>query len=289
MIADAPTGPTIDHASYLGASDIGVIVDVSHMARDASDVWGEKKGYLHFEGDTATEIGNAVERPILAVWAAARDYELHFPGTMLHPVEKWAGATPDMIVQPRTAGEFKMVGGQMARAWGPEHLGEDGVPDATVCQLHWQVWILRANGIPIDNGVIVACFGTEIRTYEIEINDNLIDALVDEGREWWETYVVADVRPEGRAGRELVAAIHPANVRKELDEMTEKVRGLCLAYDEARTREKTGDQAMDAIGAILCELIGKGSGFEDKTAKVTWKADKNKNRSLRVVIRKQKE
>ncbi len=285
MTDPIPTGPTIDHSTYLGASDIGCVVGENHMSRDASDVWGDKMGHLHFEGTEATDIGNVVERPILAVWAARRGCELSFPGTMLHPDEKWAGATPDMIVGAHTAGEFKMVGGQMAYAWGPAHLGAEGVPAVTVCQVHWQTWILRANGYDIQDGVVVACFGTETRTYEIDIQDDLIDALVEQGREWWQYHVVGDVRPEGRAGRKLVAAIHPANVRASLDPMTTEVLALAVDYAKARSDEKYAKEEKENLYPKLCELVGDGSGFEGDGVKVTWKANRSGTRSLNVKIK----
>ncbi len=287
MSEPVPTGPTLDHASYLGASDIGCVVDENHMARDQSDVYGEKKGWLHFEGTTETELGNAFERPMLQVWADALGVELTFPGTMLHPAEQWAGATPDgVLVVMEAVVEAKVVGYQMRSHWGPAVLDADGVPNAVIIQVHWQAWILRANGITITTGIVVACFGTELRTYEFPIDDQLIDFLVDEGRAWWLYHIVGDVQPEGRAGRAIVAAIHPANVRPELDEPTDEVIDLALEYDGARSEESTAKKAKEAIGVKLCGLIGDGTGFYGDGIKATWKAKANGNRSISVTIKK---
>ncbi len=282
-----PTGPTIDHASYLGASDIGVVVDEGYLARDTSDVWGEKKGLLHFEGNTQTELGNAFERPMLEVWAAAADVDVTFPGTMLHPDEQWAGATPDGVVAADEAVvEAKIVGFQMRGHWGPDALDVEGVPAAVVIQVHWQAWILRANGTPISTGIVVACFGTELRTYEFPIDDELIDYLVGEGRDWWVYHVEGDVCPEGRAVRDILWAIHPANVFDVLDEPTEKVVELVLAYDGARADEKAAKKRKEAIGDDLCAVIGDGLGFYGDGIKTTWKTGASGKRSLRVDVKK---
>ena len=282
-----PTGPTIDHASYLGASDIGCVVDENHMARDASDVWGEKKGHLHFEGTVETELGNVFERPMLKVWADEMDLDVTFPGSMLHPVEQWAGATPDgVVVLHEAAVEAKIVGFQMRVHWGPEALGAEGVPAAVVIQVHWQAWVLRANGIAITTGLVVACFGTELRTYQFPIDDDLIDYLVDEGRAWWRHFVEGNVQPEGRAGKVLVAAIHPANVRPELDAPTEEVVELAMAYDTARAEEKAAKLFKDAAGVKLCSIIGDGSGFYGEGIKATWKANRGGKRSISVTVKK---
>lgn len=282
-----PTGPTLDHAIYLGASDIGVVVDENHMARDASDVWAEKKGYIHFEGTTETELGNAFERPMLQVWAAAMRVEVTFPGTMLHPDEQWAGATPDgVVVAEEAVVEAKIVGFQMRHHWGPEVLDAEGVPASVVIQVHWQAWVLRANGVPITTGIVVACFGTEIRTYEFPIDDSLVDYLVDEGRAWWRYFVEGNREPEGRAGRAIVLAIHPANLRDDLDAPTEEVVGLAVSYDSARSEESAAKRLKEDVGVQLCRIIGEGLGFYGDGIKVTWKANRGGKRSIRVTVKK---
>lgn len=282
-----PTGPTLDHATYLGASDIGCVVGENHLSRDASDVWGEKMGHLHFEGNVATELGNAFERPMLKVWAADAGVEVAFPGTMLHPDEQWAGATADgNIVADEAVVEAKIVGFQMKFHWGPEVLDVEGVPASVVIQVHWQAWVLRANGIPITTGIVVACFGTEIRTYEFPIDDDLIDYLVEEGRAWWHHFVEGNVEPEGRAGRAIVLAIHPANVREILEAPTEEIVDLALAYDDARADEKEAKRAKEDIGVKICRIIGDGLGFYGDGIKTTWKANRGGKRSLRVDVKK---
>ena len=59
-----PTGPTVNHSSYIGASDIGAIAGQSAF-KTALDVFAEKRGVTHFEGNEFTEMGNAFERPAL--------------------------------------------------------------------------------------------------------------------------------------------------------------------------------------------------------------------------------
>lgn len=277
------SAPTIDHGSYLGASDIGVIAGENHMARDESDVWGEKMGLLTFKPTLETDIGQAVERPIMELWAKRNGVTLEYPGTLIHPVEKWAGATVDAwIVEWQEPAEFKFIGAQMFNHWGPAHLGGAGAPSAVVCQNHWQAWLLDAHGYTPKRGRIILCMGTELREYVVDLDSALTGVLVDEGRAWWHRHVIGNVRPDGRRGRDLVNAIHPANVRKELDPMTDRVRGLAEAYLHAKDREKEATAAISGIGPMLCDIVADGSGYEGDGLKVTWKADKNGTRSLLV-------
>lgn len=286
--AQAPAGPTLDHASYLGASDIGVVVGEGYLATDESDVWGEKMGHLSFKPTIETELGKVCERPIMELWADRNGVTLEYPGTMLHPRHSWAGATVDAwIPEMRAAAEFKFIGNQMRWHWGPGHLGLDGAPPGVVCQNHWQGWILRAHGYPVERGLIIGCLGTELREYTGPLDDDVMDELAEAGRDWWIKHVVGNVRPEGRRGRELVNAIHPANVRKHLEPMTPEVGGLAAAYLHAKEQEKRAKGAIDGIGTMLCDLVGGGSGYEGNGFKVTWKADKNGTRSLLVTRKKE--
>jgi len=288
-VTKAPTGPTIDHANYLGASDIGVIVGEGYLARDESDVWGEKMGYLPFVPTIETELGSTVERPIMELWARRKGVTLEYPGTLLHPEHKWAGATPDAwIVEWRRSLEFKYVGGPMFQHWGPAHMGAEGAPPGVVCQNVWQTWIMTANGYPAEGGLIIGCIGTELREYEVPLDPDLTEELQSAGREWWIKHVINGVRAEGRRGRDLVNAIHPANVRDTLEPMTPRIQGLAEAYLHAKAQAKLAEGAIDGIGVMLCDLVGSGAGFEGNGFKVTWKANKNGHRSLLVTRKKGK-
>ncbi|MGW8286194.1 MAG: YqaJ viral recombinase family protein [Candidatus Deferrimicrobiaceae bacterium] len=285
----APPGPTIDHASYLGASDIGPIVGEGYLARDESDIWGEKMGHLAFESTIETELGNTVERPIMELWAKRNGVTIEYPGTLLHPIHKWAGATADAwIPELRLVVEFKYVGGPMFKHWGPAHLDAAGAPPGVVCQNVWQTWILTANGYPAEGGLIIGCLGTELREYQVPLDDELSEDLQRAGREWWIRHVVNNVRPEGRRGLDLVNAIHPANVRDGLEPMTPRIQGLAEAYLHAKEQAKLADGAINGIGVLLRDLVGSGSGFEGNGYKVTWKADRRGQRSLLVTQKKGK-
>lgn len=268
-ISAAP-GPTVDHGAYLGASDIGVIAGESEFARDALDVWAEKKGLLRFEGTDATELGNAFERPMLQAYARRRNVQLTFPGTLIHPRFSWAGATPDAIEDGAVDIDGKVVGYQMRRHWGEEQDGPDGIPPSVLCQVHWQSWLIEAHGLRVDRAKVVACFGTELRVYTVPLDRQLLEALIQIGHEWWQRYIVGTDVPAGRNKRTVLEAQHPAPTERALVYPTDEARDLVHEYVDARAAAKAAKERQDAIGDRICELIGDGSGFADTRIKASW-------------------
>jgi len=269
-------GPTVDHASYLGASDIAAIAEENPF-RTGLDVWGEKTKGIKTESNIRMEIGNAFERPALDVYARLTGVVLDFPGTLIHPTVPYFGATPDAIANGRKCVECKIVGVNMMKFWGEPEDGPDGVPSYVTCQLHWQSWIARLlNLAPCRTGDIVAVFGTEPRIYEVPIDESLIDGLAEIGRDFWEKYVVSGIMPtiEGNNARDIIAAIHPRNLKTELDPMTDDVRELSIAYNDIRDTITNLQKERDMIAARLTAAIGDRAGYEGAGIKATWKSPK---------------
>jgi len=271
-----PTGPTVaDHNSYLGASDIGAVAGLGSY-KTALDVYAEKRGVTHFEGNEFTEMGNAFERPALELYARRQGVVLSYPGTLVHSNFPWAGATPDAIADGKMVAECKIVGRHASRRWGDPEDGPDGVPPEVLCQVHWQTWIARDNKVLKDNGQpahVVAVMGTDMPVYEVPIEDDMIEGLVEIGRDFWERCVVGGEMPvvEGDHASDILAAIHPRHVRDMLLPMTSEVEKLAREYDEARSTQKEADAHQKQLGAQLKALIGEEAGFQGNGVKATWK------------------
>lgn len=274
MEAQMPVGPTVSHSEYLGASDIGAVAGQSNFLT-ALDVFAEKRGITNFEGNEFTEVGSAYERPTLELYARRNGLELEYPGTLVHPKEGWAAATPDAIANKLHVSECKIVGIQMLKFWGEPEDREDGIPADVLCQVHWQSWIVReVLGIPCELAHVVAGQGTHIKVYEVAIEDDLIEGLVEIGREFWEKHVIGGEMPEvtGEHASDILAAIHPRHKRDKLLPMTAEVERLAREYDEARAYATEAEAAQKEIGAKLKALVGDEAGYQGNGVKCSWKA-----------------
>ncbi len=275
-----PTGPTIDHSSYIGASDIGALAGQSPY-RTALDVWAAKTGKAPgFAGNIHTEIGNAFERPALEIYSKIRPADLKFPGTLIHPEKPWAGATPDAIANDRLVVECKIVGWNTARQWGGTEEGADGVPAAVLCQVHWQSWIARSLNIaPCEMAEVAAVHGTKMQIYEIPINESFVSDLVEIGEMFWNDNVIKNKMPmiEGDSANDIIAAIHPKHLKEDLLPMTDGIRTLALKYEGARAVEKEATEFKETLGAQLKAMIGDNAGYIDEDGfKATWKTSKGR-------------
>jgi hypothetical protein len=102
MIANAaPSGPTQDHASYLGGSDVAAIVGIDPF-RTPLDVWGAKTRRIVTVASEAMHSGNDHEESIVRTYRRRCEGELDSlmypgPGTLRSRVEPWRAATPDAL------------------------------------------------------------------------------------------------------------------------------------------------------------------------------------------------
>lgn len=272
------TGPTVDHATYVGGSDIAAIVGLSPYAT-ALDVWAEKTRRAKFEGNRRTRAGQVLEPGILALYAEEQSVDLWFPDTMV--TSDHTGCTPDAVSSAGYDVQVKLVGIQQAERWGESSEGEDGVPPEVLAQIHYEAWhIAELHGVRDVRGHVVAQIGTDQRVYDIGIDRDFADVLVDAGRRFWRDHVVTDRMPIVREGdKATLGRIYPKN-----SSVVTSISGeaLALAYRHAELKEEIdrAESECDVVDAKLCALIGEQSGFVGVAAgvKVTWNQQRGKVR-----------
>lgn len=278
------TGPTIEHKSYLGASDIGAVAGVNPF-RTALDVWAAKKQDIKISSNIAMEIGNAFERPSLDIYSKLKNAKLNYPGTLLHPKFQWAGATPDAIANDRLVVEVKIVGWPSAKFWGDPDDGPEGIPDAINCQVHWQSWIVAACfGHLCEVADVVCVQGTKMAIYEVPIERTMIDHLHSIGHEFWRVNVLEGQMPEleGKHVKDILEAIHPKHLKDQLEPMPPSVSELAARYQNIRKEIREAEENKSDLYNQMINLIGDKAGFENKTAssgeasRITWKAQKGR-------------
>lgn len=279
--AEVQTGPTIDRTTYLGASEIAAVAGISPYA-SALDVWATKRGLAEVEENERMRAGTELERPILErLYAPPRgDRELSllltYPGTLRHPVEKWMAATPDAIAQEAEHGEYrdvqcKLVGHRQAHRWGNPDEGRDGIPAEVLCQVHWEMGCAELNRADVP-----ALFGTELRVYTVELDEEFLRDLMALGKAFWEGHVLTGVMPEVTESSRGVLERHFGREKTGLIEAPEGGEDLAREYKAAAEAAKLAAAEKDRLGNMLRVLVGDAEGFSGLFGKVTWKTQKGR-------------
>ncbi len=276
-LAIVGVGPTVDHSTYLGGSDIAAVVGLSPYGT-ALDVWARKTGRATFPGNTRTRAGNAFERVILELYAAEIGTELEFPGTLLSGI---TGATPDAIGDGCRVVQAKMVGIRQAERWGAVCLAEDGIPQEVLAQVHYESWHAQKRYGTAFGAHVVAQLGTEQRVYAVEIDNEFAASLVEAGERFWRDFVVTDRMPivTGAKNMETLRCVykHP---NETLRAMSAAELDMALQYAGHRNAESAAKKAKEEIGARLCEAIGgdagMSSGYGKGVTRATWKQQRGK-------------
>jgi predicted phage-related endonuclease len=274
-------GPTVDHSTYLGGSDIASIVGLSPWG-SALDVWARKTGRATFPGNKATRAGNAFERPILAIYAEDQGVDLEFTGTLLHGI---TGATPDAISSAGNVVQCKMVGFNQKDRWGPAEIGADAIPQEVLAQVHYEAWHAEKWFGRAYGAHAVAQIGTEQRVYEVAIDPDFSAALVEAGGRFWRDHVVTGRMPIVKELDMKALRLFYQKPGKLVRQMSDAELVLAQEYAAHRDAESASKKAKEAVGVKLCQLIGDDTGlvyglgkgvprvtWSDKRGKIDWKA-----------------
>lgn len=267
-------GPTRDHNSYIGGSDIAAVIGVNPYA-SALDVWAVKtKRVPGFAGNEATEVGDELERPVLNLYRRRHKVtDLTYPGTITHPALLHIAATPDAMADGRPA-QVKIVGNRQAHRWGEPSDGINGIPAEVVCQVTYEATLARhVFGVAGDDARVLALVGTDLRVFEMPVDTTFGDDLVSIADDFWTRCIVGGVIPEvtGRQSMDTLRRIF-SKAHGDMKPATEEVITLAREYAAERANEKIAKEAKELVGSRICALIGNGAGFvsPENGIKVGW-------------------
>lgn len=270
---------------FVGASEVAMAVGVSRWGGPI-DLWLRKTGRAETEPENPrANIGHRAETVLLDWYCedTGTDRSLCVRGeSRRHKDYPFAGCTPDFILKGPDGWrliQMKCVGAHMAQFWP-----DDSVPPDVECQVQYEMECTR-----IDTTDLVAWLGgTDFRIITIERDAEFGAMLIDGARSFWRC-VESDEPPPidgSETWRKYLSVRYPRVERWELDPATPEVDKWALESLRHRERiiEATKDQ--EAADNHLRALCGERAGFLGAEYRVTWAADKNGKRSLRVKRRR---
>jgi putative phage-type endonuclease len=259
----------------IGGSDAAAVLG---LGGDPLRVYAEKTvPDLPEQPDTpAMRLGRLLEEPVAQLWAAEQGLHVRRGPALLRSTRwPWMLASVDRFVHEHARGgrgpvavyEGKVRNLFAAREW------DEVAPPAVVAQC---VQYLAVTGLP---RAYVGCLvgGAQLRSYEIERDDDLIEQVAETERLWWERHIEQRQVPEpsGHGAASLLAAIYRGG-GPALDVTDDRlalglIEGARLAKAYARATEAEADALCDQVRLLLGD---HDSAEADGQPLVTWKPGK---------------
>jgi putative phage-type endonuclease len=262
---------------FVGASEIAAVVGVSRWKKPI-DIWLSKTGRAEPEIENPrANIGLRAEDTMILWYCEDEGVDPRLPlrgESVRHPAAPFAGCTPDYLLPDRLV-QLKCVGARMAIFWPEETLPED-----VECQVQFEMEVCN-----MPRADVVAWLGgTDFRIIRAD-RDREFGGMLLRGAESFWRCVRDDVPPPidgSEAWRKYLSRRYPVVEKEELDPAHDEVDRW--AQESLRSRERieelVGNQ--EAADNRLRALIGERRGFIGHDYVVTWSADKNGRRNLRV-------
>jgi len=269
--------------SGIGASEVAAVAGISPY-QSPFDIWCVKKGLVNRKPTLPMRFGTFNEPFVLELYAEKTGYTVipaatYWPnsvnGTLRHATVPSALCTPDGVVLRDSGDREKLVQCKTASIRVEHHWGEDGtdaVPDYYRAQIEQEMAV--AGFERCDVAVLIG--NEDFRTYPIERDPRVGDALLEIGARFWRDYIVANVAPPITASRdtgEYLRETHPAD-RLPLRVWTEEALALSELLASAKRIRKQAEQEEALLINQIKALIGDTAGFgEGDARRVTWKLD----------------
>lgn len=269
------------------ATDVAAIVGV-HPYRSALDVLLDKQGKApEFVETDRVRWGNILEGPIRQDYAERHGVQVVEVGTLVHPGEPWAMATPDGVVYLPGGPSIRGWECKTHTAWLSSGYGEaltDEVPAHELIQCAWNLHVARAvYGEQIDRWDLTAFVDGLPTDYIISHDPDLEQMLVEAARNFHQVHVIggADLPPDGSAGyTEHLKRRFPRDRRDLVQGAPEVVRAAELLR-EARQEIAALEREEERLEQVIKEAIGDAKGViigSGKSDKITWTKNKDGSR-----------
>jgi predicted phage-related endonuclease len=289
--------------AYVGASDVGkLLIDKDghpiHPYGTPLQVWLDKMGLSEDRPSERADMGLMLEPVVVERFKMAnpgvKPYRTgtHFgekehhasnpdrliagtvrqvPGTVL--VEPWTGeGALRAIVQVKTAGYFA------AQDFGVE--GTDEVPDWYLAQVQWELYCTGR-----DLAVLALLYDTHVyRQFLIYRDEALISYLKMTVDRFWLAHVVPQERPKALSHPADTSWLNTAWSPKPDKAITATPEDEALILRLARQRQRHKEHAAHVVGLenAVKELLQDAAAIQTQFGTLTWKADKNGRRSMRM-------
>ena len=248
--------PAIDHAarnSRCGASDAAAILGLSPY-RTPWETWAQKTNRLEpSKGNTATNMGQRLERPIL-------DYAEAELGPLVRGELVWAPRIELPLastLDARVKADGVPVEAKTSGIVGPFY-GEWGEPDSDAVPANYLVQVtLQMICTEAEFAYLYALLGGRgIVRYRIVRDAELADLLVQQLAAWWDRHIVRDIEPERTSPVPVEVAKRLKKAPNKVIAFDDSASPLIGEYEVAKAERLAAEKRADGAQASLLMLLG---------------------------------
>lgn len=258
----------------LGGHDMGAILGV-HPFKTVHDVYMEKvEGRFSIEMTKPMQRGIYLEPSLVQYACDELQLRARECPVQVHPEFKFIRGHPDrFLMDPDSGSGFEPVALLEAKTtrlkadWGEE--GTDSIPDFILIQINTY---LELTGLSV--AWIPADVAYELRLYKAERNQDVIDAILENGARFWNDHILKKVPPavdgSDNAG-DMLKALYAKDTGLEIAS-DEKIEEMYAEYHQARLVEASAAKDLELRKQLLQKEMGAASVLQGDDWRITWKA-----------------
>uniref|UniRef100_A0A7C3ZAM2 YqaJ viral recombinase domain-containing protein n=1 Tax=Desulfobacca acetoxidans TaxID=60893 RepID=A0A7C3ZAM2_9BACT len=186
---------------------------------------------------------------------------------------------PAFWAQVEKGWEAKTAGPRMARLWGEED--SDEIPEVYLIQSSWYLCLTRSYNPKITSwDVSVLLGGQQFRTYTVEFNPKLAEAMAARASDFWHNHILTRTPPKPRADpawQAFFRRFYPVETQPLTEATLEEAAKFFELY-EAKKNLDIWQNQYESLANELKLMLGDRAGIQGGEFgdwKLTWKKIKD--------------
>ncbi len=263
----------------IGGTDIGAIVGVNPW-KGPMDVYLEKCGLVDPQDDNEAMFwGRELEEPVLRRYAKETGYSLSKTPPLIHHDYYWYVGSPDALItisleKPIPDGLGIVDAKTTGRRDDYGEPGTDEVPDVVACQLAWYMGLTDAQWA--DVAVLFLSPRRQFAIYHLKRNQEIIDNLIDAGRDFWFNHIVTKIPPaldNSEATKRYLSITYPQD-KGDIIPAPPSAAEWLSRLQAAREVMAESEKEKALAEAHVKSYIGDNRGILSPEWKATWTLNK---------------
>lgn len=265
-----------DRHTYIGASDIGIIMGVSPF-KTPFELWCEKTQKIkpeNLDEKDSVRMGKVLEEFVAQEYAYRNNVSVRrAPKVYVHPDYPFFKAHADRLVTGTEKGlECKTTSEYNKDKWN----GAD-IPETYILQCQWLMGLSGRK----EWDIAVLIGGNKYKDKPLKFDKELFDLMLEKALIFWNENVLKDIPPElTPADDKIINELYPHNNGNLLD-LSNIDTALLSSFEEAvaqrqelKMHEKQIKEELTELENKIKDVIKENDGVKTLKYKVTWKTQK---------------